>query len=66
MGVLENAIAACEVCTAESKWPGGSHYHCGGCGAVGGMYGHWTTLCRVTYVEGGFHACCPGHCALAG
>ncbi len=27
----------------EEDW-GGSHYHCAGCGAVTGMYGHYVTI----------------------
>lgn len=51
-------------CCAEDF--GGSHYHCGGCGAVTGQLGHykaveWVNGRRRT-MEG--HQCCPNACTL--
>jgi hypothetical protein len=48
----------------ENNLPIGSHYHCSGCDAVTGMYGHFTTICKVRGKEQEFHACCPGNCKL--
>lgn len=42
----------------------GSHYHCPGCWAETGMYGHHTTFCKATGTQREFHRCCPGDCAL--
>ena len=56
----------CEM-TAHAEthgWTLGSHYHCPGCWAETGMYGHHTTFCKVTRTQREFHRCCPDNCEL--
>jgi hypothetical protein len=47
---------------------GGSHYHCGRCGGVTGMQGHFSA---IDMVDGKLktiehHFCCPGDCENPG